>query len=110
LAVTMTGAIVTPAEFMAVPARMRLTWLEGLLGALGSQRRGPKWQCPAHGLAGEHALALVVREADDGRLLLYCHGGCSWSDVLRALHLPSDTFWNLPTVTRPNTPAHSSPV
>lgn len=67
-------------------------WVHELLRALGSKQIGKKWQCPAHGLVGEHSPSLTtsaVSDADDGRVLLYCHAGCTWQDILRALHLPA---------------------
>ncbi len=44
-----------------------------------------RWRCacPAH---GEHKkLTLAVREADDGRVLIHCFGGCSVPEVVAAV-------------------------
>jgi len=37
--------------------------------------------CPAH---DDREPSLSVRVADDGRLLLYCHAGCRFADILTA--------------------------
>ena len=47
---------------------------------------GTGWsaRCPAH--EDRHA-SLTIGEGEDGRALLFCHGGCKLPDVLRALRL-----------------------
>lgn len=46
--------------------------------------------CPAH---EDRSPSLSIRETDDGRVLLYCFGGCETVDVLTALGLGlSDLF------------------
>ena len=48
----------------------------------GSARKaGGQWlvRCPSH---EDRRASLAVRQALDGRLLLYCHAGCSTTDVL----------------------------
>lgn len=78
---------------MARPARKTPEeWLTELLGALGSKRFGRKWQCPAHGLVGEHSPSLTIATGDDGHVLLYCHAGCEWKAVLRALNVPASAL------------------
>lgn len=59
-----------------------------LLRALGSKRIGKKWQCPAHGLTGDHGLSLTTGTGTDGRALVFCHAGCDWKSILKALRLP----------------------
>lgn len=83
---------------ISTPTRMPVAWLEGLLGAMGAVRHGRKWQCPSHGLAGEHSVSLALRTGDNGCIVLFCHGGCDWRDILRALHLPADALRMVPTV------------
>jgi hypothetical protein len=64
------------------------TWFIGLLDAAGSGPIGKNTstrQCPAH--HDEHP-SLSISEAADGRVLLFCHGGCGWQTVLAALSLP----------------------
>ena len=63
-------------------------WLAGLLTELGATRRGHKFQCPSHGLVGEHSPALALRRGPDGTALAYCHGGCDTRSVLAALRCP----------------------
>jgi len=51
------------------------------------RRTGPgRWVacCPAH---DDRSPSLAIREAEDGRLLIHCFGGCSVSEVVRALDL-----------------------
>lgn len=62
-------------------------YVQTLLTVLGSKRVGKKWQCPAHGLTGEHSPSLTTGTADDGRVLLFCHAGCDWRAILKALKL-----------------------
>lgn len=69
---------------------------------------GPgKWSacCPAH---DSHSRAsLVIRELDDGRVLLHDFGGCSVGEVLQAIGadfadlFPSTAGFHLPPVKRP---------
>ena len=56
------------------------------------QRNGRGWQarCPAH---EDQRPSLSVTAGDDGRVLLKCHAGCGFADVLGALDLkPRDLF------------------
>lgn len=62
-------------------------WVTALLAIIGAARQGKKWQCPGHGLTGEHTVSLTLGTGNDGRVLLYCHAGCTWRDVFRALKL-----------------------
>ncbi len=39
-------------------------------------------RCPAH---DDRSPSLSITEADDGRTLVYCHGGCETEDVLAAV-------------------------
>ena len=51
-----------------------------------------KWQarCPAH---EDRRPSLSVTIGDDGKLLLYCHGGCSFDEICRALGIqPRELF------------------
>ena len=45
---------------------------------------GWKALCPAH---DDNHPSLSVTEGDNGRVLLYCHAGCSTESVLRAIGL-----------------------
>lgn len=68
---------------------------ETLISALdGVRKTGPgKWRaiCPAHG--GKNKQALVVTEADDGRVLMHCFAGCSVPEVLGACGVPMDELF-----------------
>jgi putative DNA primase/helicase len=52
--------------------------------ALGGHRAGAGWaaRCPAH---EDRSPSLSIADARDGRLLLYCHAGCVFAQVLGAL-------------------------
>ncbi|APZ43846.1 hypothetical protein [Acidihalobacter ferrooxydans] len=53
----------------------------------GVRQTGPnRWiaRCPAH---ADKSPSLSIREAEDGRLLVYCFGGCEAEDVTAALGL-----------------------
>lgn len=73
-----------------------LRWITALLTAVGSERQGKKWQCPAHATTGEHSVSLRLDIGDDGRLLLYCHAGCDFRDILRALKVPGSVLMTAP--------------
>lgn len=77
----------TPALPHSRDDRTPTQWVTELLAALGSTRTGKKFQCPAHGLNGDHSVSLSVRTADDGSARLHCFAGCGWRDILRALRL-----------------------
>ena len=56
------------------------------------RRVGKGWQalCPAH---ADSNPSLSIDEGADGRVLIHCHAGCGWQDVLEALGLsPRDLF------------------
>jgi hypothetical protein len=50
------------------------------------QRNGAGWKalCPAH---DDHRPSLSINQGDDGRALLYCHVGCTYSEIMTALEL-----------------------
>jgi hypothetical protein len=51
---------------------------------LGGRRVGTGWmaRCPAH---SDRTPSLSIRDAEDGKLLLHCHAGCSHMQVIAAL-------------------------
>lgn len=61
-------------------------WMTELLDVLGSGPNGHKRhrQCPAH---QDAAPSLSVTAGEGGRVLLYCHAGCTLEQILSALHL-----------------------
>lgn len=62
-------------------------WFLALLDAIGSGPFGATVrQCPAH---HDGAPSLSVGTGQGGRLLLRCHAGCTWKDILAALGLPA---------------------
>jgi hypothetical protein len=91
----------SPSEFMTAgrPDGRALAWLEGLLVELGAARQGRKWQCPGHGLRGEHSASLSLRADDLGRVLVWCHAGCSWVDILDSLCLTGAALRYAPPAT-----------
>jgi len=61
--------------------------INALLGHLaGIRKNGTGWtaRCPAH---QDHKNSLSVKQAEDGRILLFCHAGCSFSDIIGALDI-----------------------
>ncbi len=52
--------------------------------ALGGRRCGAGWvaRCPAH---DDREPSLSIRDADDGKVLVRCHAGCSQEQVVAAL-------------------------
>ena len=71
-----------------------MTPLETLLSRLervrGAGRCRYQARCPAH---QDRHPSLSIREADDGRVLLFCFAGCATPDVVAALGLEmSDLF------------------
>ena len=77
-----------------------LTWLLALLDAAGSGPPGATVrQCPAH---HDTAPSLSVGTGHDGKVLLHCHAGCTWQQVLTALAL-SPGFLRTPPPLRPAT-------
>jgi len=51
------------------------------LEVMDASRSGDSWTCPAH---DDSRPSLAVNESDDGRLLLHCHSGCEFADVIQA--------------------------
>ena len=79
---------------------------EGIAKGLGgAQRSGNGWKarCPSH--ADENP-SLSISEGRNGRVLLYCHAGCSQSDVIAALVALG--LW--PNGTRPKQSTEKTPI
>jgi hypothetical protein len=64
---------------------------ETLARALGGRRTGSHWMapCPTH---EDRDPSLSIRDADDGKVLVYCHAGCDQSVVIGELR--SRTLWD----------------
>ncbi len=77
-----------------------MTPLDDVLSRLSAVKKTGKQftaRCPAH---HDKSPSLSIKEGDDGRVLLYCHAGCTIDEVVRALGLTqADLF---PTVDCPN--------
>lgn len=58
--------------------------LEEVSGGVRQEGNGWKGHCPAH---SDQNASLSVAEGDDGRVLLYCHGGCETQAVVAELGL-----------------------
>lgn len=78
----------------------RSNTLQHILMALRKVERsgnGYKAQCPAH---NDSEPSLSIEEAPDGKILLFCHAGCSTEDVVSELGLTiSDLFPSPPLMT-----------
>lgn len=60
-----------------------------------------KWQacCPAH---QDNTPSLMIKEEDDGRILIHCFAGCSAADVLHLLEIRfADLYPVKPSTTYP---------
>lgn len=67
------------------PLREDALTVEGVLSRLGGVRRcGRGWvaRCPAH---EDREPSLSIGQSAEGRVLLYCHAGCSFAEILTAL-------------------------
>ncbi|HMV86802.1 MAG TPA: hypothetical protein PLD20_17960 [Blastocatellia bacterium] len=66
--------------------------LEAILFKTSAKKQGKEWQgkCPAH---KDKTPSLSISRGDDGRVLLYCHTGCSFESIVSALGFEmSDLF------------------
>lgn len=66
---------------------MKQVTVEDVVALLEKPKKtGNGWQarCPAH---DDKRPSLSVSRGDDGRALLYCHKGCSYPDIMKALGL-----------------------
>jgi hypothetical protein len=69
---------------------MRLDELLGRLTVVRRTTSGAMAMCPAH---DDQQASLSVGEGCDGRVLLFCHAGCTIHDVVASLGLElSDLF------------------
>jgi hypothetical protein len=59
------------------------------------QTGADRWiaKCPAH---NDGSPSLSIREADDGRVLIHCFGGCETGDVLAAMGLDFADLFDKP--------------
>ena len=73
---------------------------EQVASALKGTRTSSGWsaRCPAH---DDKHPSLSIREGNDGRLLLKCHKGCDFADILKAANI---------TPTKPNGTEHSPKI
>lgn len=52
------------------------------LETAGSKRHGRDWQCPAH---DDGKPSLTVNEGSEGRVVMHCHAGCTYDEIIAAL-------------------------
>jgi hypothetical protein len=57
---------------------------ESIAKALGGRKSGGEWnaRCPAH---QDRTPSLSIRDANDGKVLVCCHAGCTQDSVITAL-------------------------
>jgi len=63
--------------------------------ALVKQSSSGKWRakCPVHQDRKSRSRTLVITETDTGSVLIYCHAGCNFEEILSAVGLDaSDLF------------------
>lgn len=72
-------------------------WFLALLDAIGSGPIGGTKirQCPAH---EDSSPSLSCSQGDDGRVLLHCHAGCSFREIMRTLALHPDYLRRPPPI------------
>lgn len=89
---------------MAIPIGDFLSILQRMTGRR-ARRGGPdKWTatCPAH---KDHRPSLSVRfDSATGNILIKCHAGCDWRDVLDCLHLDRNVLCANRATPRPARP------
>ena len=64
--------------------------LEDILSKVGKYKKlsnGYQSLCPAH---HDTHLSLSITQGADGKVLLYCHAGCSYKDILKALGISKE--------------------
>jgi 5S rRNA maturation endonuclease (ribonuclease M5) len=59
----------------------------------GGTGRNGQWRCPAH---HDHTPSLSISPGSDGKVLLYCHAGCSIDDIVAALGLELTDLFDTP--------------
>ena len=61
-----------------------MTIQDVLFSLQGVRRESRQWKarCPAH---EDREPSLTIREGHDGRILMYCHAGCSYSSIAAAI-------------------------
>jgi hypothetical protein len=59
---------------------------------LGAKRSGQGWmaRCPAH---EDHTPSLKIDEGEDGKILLYCHAGCEFANVVAGIERDYGLRW-----------------
>ena len=59
-------------------------WFTEYLEVAGAMHIGRNWQCPAH---EDSYPSLTLMESKEGTVLLFCHAGCNYSQVVESLGL-----------------------
>lgn len=77
-----------------------VAWLLGLLDAVGAGPVGKLppatvRQCPAH---ADSSPSLSIGAGEKGQVLIKCHAGCSWEEILSALTIPACYLFTPPPV------------
>jgi len=69
---------------LPAPGATRTWTTEDVAKALDGRKAGAGWmaRCPAH---HDRYPSLSIREAEDGKILIYCHAGCDQEHVIAAL-------------------------
>ena len=86
---TLTGAEIANLLAEWAPPEDPLVLVERILTDLGSTRDGNEWQCPNH----EDVIhSFGIERGDVWPAVMHCFAGCTYADLLNALHIDSDMF------------------
>jgi 5S rRNA maturation endonuclease (ribonuclease M5) len=71
-------------------------WLKDYLKLAGSEQKGNNWQCPAH---EDSFPSLSMTCTNGGMVLLFCHAGCTYKQIMDALGLGAKLLFEHHTLT-----------
>lgn len=59
-------------------------WFKDYLTIAGASNIGGNWQCPSH---EDSYPSLSIKDTTEGHVLLFCHAGCSYKQIMESLGL-----------------------
>lgn len=68
--------------------------VEQLAARLGAKKNSSGWQakCPAH---ADNTASLSIKSGDGGKILVFCHAGCDYKDIVRTAGVESADFFSV---------------